>query len=221
MPVTKAWDWSKNTDGRWLSPCIESGYLAERWSSQGFEKFLDLGCGLGRHAVYMGMHGFDVTAVELSPEAVRRTGAWAAGEHLNVKTLVTDMLSLPFADDSFDCILSYNVIYHTDTIGFQAALAEIRRVLRPGGELFLTLISKDTWSYRQADPSRKMDEHTILRNEEETEADVPHFFVDLSDIRRFFADFEFVRPPVEEREYSMEDSCRCSTHWKLLVKNTK
>lgn len=84
MHITKAWDWSKNTDDYWITPCVASAYLAERWSSKGFKNFLDLGCGLGRHSVYMGTRGFDVTAVDLSEEAVKRTKDWAAQENLQV-----------------------------------------------------------------------------------------------------------------------------------------
>ncbi len=70
MEITKAWDWSKNTDDQWLIPCMESSYLAEKWKSKGYNSFLDLGCGLGRHSIYMASHGFDVTAVDLSEYGV-------------------------------------------------------------------------------------------------------------------------------------------------------
>lgn len=221
MPVTKAWDWNKSTDDYWITPCMECAYLAERWFSEGLRNFLDLGCGLGRHSVYMGKHGFDVTAVDLSEEAVKRTKGWAAQENLHITARAANMLNLPFRDDSFDCIIAYNVIYHTDTAGFQAALEEIRRVLRPNGELFLTLISKNTWSYDRADVSKRIDANTLLRNENETGEDIPHFFVDLEDIKRFFIHFEFIRCPVEEREYNMENPDYYSVHWKVMAKNIK
>lgn len=221
MPITKAWDWSKNTDDYWITPCVESAYLAERWSLKGFKNFLDLGCGLGRHSVYMGTHGFDVTAVDLSEEAVKRTKNWAAQENLQVKTCVSNMLKLPFRDNSFDCMIAYNVIYHTDTVGFQSVLEEIRRILKPGGELFLTLISKNTWSYNQADKRKRIDDNTVLRNENETGEDIPHFFVDLKDIKRFFINFKFIRLPVEECEYNMENPDYYSVHWKIVIKNIK
>ena len=221
MPVTKAWDWNKNTDDYWITPCTECAYLAERWSSEGFRNFLDLGCGLGRHTVYMGKHGFDVTAVDLSQEAVKRTKTWSEKENLRINACAANMLDLPFKNDSFDCIIAYNVIYHTDTAGFKAALEEIRRVLRPDGELFLTLISKNTWSYDQSDVRKRIDANTLLRNENETGEDIPHFFVDLEDIKRFFVNFKLIRCPVEEREYNMEKPEYYSVHWKVIVKNIK
>lgn len=128
------------------------------------------------------------------------------------------MLSLPFQDNSFDCIIAYNVIYHTDTIGFETILDEIQRILRPNGEMFLTLISKSTWSFVHSDKAKTLDENTILRNENETGEDIPHFYVDINDIKRLFTDFEFVRSPVEEHDYDMEDSNKYSVHWKVIVK---
>lgn len=218
MSITKAWDWSKNTESHWLVPCMESAFLAENWQSKGFAKFLDLGCGLGRHSVYMAGKGFDVSAVDLSDYGVNHLNEWATKENLHIKTDVCDMLNLPFEDNSFDCIMAYNVIYHTDTIGFIKALNEIKRVLKPDGEIFITLISKNTWSFQRADQYKRIDENTILRDEHETEKDVPHFYVDIEDIKHFFADWLFVESPREWCDYNIEQPEYYSKHWTLIVK---
>lgn len=221
MPITKAWDWSKNTDDYWVIPSIESAFLAERWRSKGFKSLLDLGCGLGRHTIYMGKHSFAVTAMDLSDKAVQTTQNWAERENLNVKACTGNMLDLPFGNNSFDCIIAYNVIYHTDTAGFKTALKEIQRILRPDGELFLTLISKNTWSYDKDDKAKRIDDNTVLRDENETGDNIPHFCVDITDIRKFFTDFKLIRPPVEECEYNMENPNYYSVHWKIIAKIIK
>lgn len=218
MPMTKAWDWSRNTSDKWLHPCPESAWLAERWAAEGKRRFLDLGCGLGRHSVYMAGHGMDVTAVDLSQEAVAHTLEWAEREHLTIRAQTVNMLHLPFADATFDCLMAYHVIYHTDTAGMAQVLAEIRRVLRPGGEAFITLIAQSTWSYRHTPPERRLDAHTILRNEHATEENVPHYYAGVDDIRLLGRDFEFAVPPMEQREYSLEDPNAYSTHWALLLR---
>lgn len=218
MSITKAWDWSKNTEDKWLNPCMESAFLAERWQSEGLTKFLDLGCGLGRHSVYMAQKGFDVTAVDLADYGINHLRDWAAKENLNIKTTLCNMLNLPFEESHFDCIIAYNVIYHTDTPGVVSALNEIKRVLKPGGELFITFISKNTYSFQHADCYKRIDENTILRDEDETERDVPHFYVDIEDIRKLFAGWSFIEPPKEMSEYKMDNSAYCSKHWTLLVR---
>lgn len=219
MSITKAWDWSKNTDGYWLEPCVEAAYLAERWHGAGKTRFADIGCGLGRHTVYMASHGFEVTAFDLSEQAVKHTGEWAERAGYTVSTAVCNMLELPYGDGVFDCAMAYNVIYHTDTQGFVRALSEIRRVLRPGGELFLTLISKNTAGFENADPSKIIDANTVAFDEVEAGENVPHFFVNFEDIQALLADWEFVLLPKEWCDYSMLKPEGFSRHWSMLVRN--
>lgn len=216
--ITKPWDWSKNKDSKWLIPCTESAFLAERWKNLNFSNFLDLGCGLGRHSIYMASHRFNVTSVDLSDYGINYLNEWSKKENLTIKAIVSNMLSLPFPDNSFDCIMAYNVIYHTDTNGFIATLNEVKRILRPGGELFITLISKNTYSFKNADKKRLLDPNTLLRDEDETEKNVPHFYVNIEDIKKLFADWSFELTPVEFCEYNIENTEFYSTHWALLIK---
>jgi SAM-dependent methyltransferase len=219
MSITKAWDWCKNEDSQWLIPCIESAYLAENWLSKDFDKFLDLGCGLGRHAIYMAGKGFDVTAVDLSAYSVNYTKEWAIKEKLDIKTDICNMLQLPFEDDSFDCIMAYNVIYHTDTQGFKETLREIKRVLKPNGELFVTLLSKNTWSFQKAEQFQRIDDNTFFIAENVTEEGVPHFYVDIYDIKNIFNDWKFVQLPKEWCEYNIDKPEFYSKHWTVILQN--
>ena len=64
-------------------------------------------------------------------------------EGLEAELRVADAESLPFGDGEFDLVYSWGVIHHTpDT---ERALAEIRRVLRPGGEARIMLYSRRSW----------------------------------------------------------------------------
>lgn len=215
---SKAWNWEKNQSDYWLIPCLESPYLAERWQAKGCEHFLDLGCGLGRHAVYMAKKGFAVTAVDLSEYGIEHTKKWAREEQVPLTACVADMLSLPFEDNTFECAMAYNVIYHTDIPGFQAALAEIYRVLKPGGELFLTLISKSSCGYQQGDNSRHIDACTLLSDKGNTETGTPHLYVDLTDIKHFFKAWHLEDSLKESCVYSLEEPQDYSTHWSLIVR---
>ena len=118
MVNSKSWDWSKNESNQWLIPTMESNYLRDSWKAKGCTSILDLGCGLGRHSIFFAKNGFSVNAVDLSDYAVNYLKDWAQIESLSVLTLTCDMLHLPYKDHQFDCIVAYNVIYHTDTQGF-------------------------------------------------------------------------------------------------------
>ena len=119
MSISKAWEWNKDNNPIWLTPSEESYYISNRWKKSDFRKILDFGCGLGRHSVYFAKEGFDVTAFDLSPEAIENLRKWSEREKLNIDIKTADMLELPYADNSFDGIFAYHVISHTDTSGIQ------------------------------------------------------------------------------------------------------
>lgn len=103
------------------------------------DRVLDLGCGAGRHSFELLRRGAHVTAVDHDAEALGAVRAMfdamdAEGEVPQGgtgETVVGDALALPFPDAHFDGVLVSEVLEHIpeDT----AAMAEIARVVRPGG----------------------------------------------------------------------------------------
>jgi SAM-dependent methyltransferase len=109
------------------------------------ERVLDLGCGAGRHAFELYRRGAHVVALDRDAaelEAVERMFALMAeaGEPpagATADAVRGDVLALPFPDDSFDAVIVAEVLEHIpDDTG---AMAEIQRVLRPGGRLAATV----------------------------------------------------------------------------------
>lgn len=192
METTKAWNWAAAKEDIWLQPSEESYYLTERWKAQKRQTILDLGCGLGRHSILFARSGFRVASMDLSPDGVNHLKEWAGREHLAVQAQTADMMELPYEADCFDCVFSFHVISHCDTQGIRRVIAEMFRVLKPGGELYCTLCSKETWSFRSAGYP-KIDENTVVKTDEGPEKGIPHFFVDLDDLLELFAAFEIIR----------------------------
>jgi Methylase involved in ubiquinone/menaquinone biosynthesis len=183
----------------------------------GKQDFLDLGCGMGRHSILFGKNGFHVYCYDLSGEAVRSTREWAEQEGLTFEYAVGDMLSLPYADESFDCIMCRNVISHSDTKGVVQTAAEIHRVLRPGGECFLTLASKDTWGWKQEEWPL-LDSNTRVRMNEGPEKGIPHFYADRRDAKELFRDFETVSLSQVETWYDHDGQEYNSAHFHILIR---
>lgn len=192
MVKSKEWNWSEEKDLFWLDPCEESYYYCNKWRKDGKKSILDLGCGLGRHAILFAKEGFKVTAVDLSEYGVKHLKEWQKREGVDILTKRCDMKQLPFSDNAFDCIWAYHVISHTDTNGFIEILNEIKRVLKPNGEIYLTLCSKETWSFKEAN-FPKLDENTVIKANDGAEKDVPHYYVNLDDILPLFGSFEISR----------------------------
>lgn len=193
MTDSKGWNWNSEFEGKdsvWRNPSLESYGIMNRWGSRGMKDFLDLGCGLGRHSVLFARNGFTVSSFDISEDAVSSTRKWAESEGLSISCRTGDMIALPYGDASFDCILGWNVINHTDTEGVRKVISQIRRVLRPGGECYLTLLSKSAWSWGQDWPM--IDANTKLRLEEGPEYMIPHFFADKELLEELFRDFEII-----------------------------
>ena len=99
-------------------------------------RVLDGGCGLGDKVYALRRAGFDAVGLDFAPETVRAVHA-AVPE---MPIVCGDVRRLPFGDGSFDGYWSLGVIEHFFG-GYGDIQEEIRRVLRPGGTLFLTFPS--------------------------------------------------------------------------------
>ncbi len=120
------------------------------------DRVLDLGCGAGRHA-YEAMRlggravAYDVDAAALKDTAVMMEACPGAGTAVN-----GDALRLPFADGAFDRVIAAEVLEHipADTV----ALAELARVLWPGGVLAVTV---PRWGPELANWALSDEYHTV------------------------------------------------------------
>lgn len=184
MVSSKGWDWASAEQDIWKIPAEESYYYCQKWKQAGKKSILDLGCGLGRHSLLFAENGFKVTAVDISDYAIHNLRKYERAEN-PIRSVICDMKNLPFSDNAFDCIFSYHVISHTDTEGFERILSEIKRVLKHGGEIFLTLCSKETWSFKDAGYP-VIDKNTIVKTADGPEKDIPHFYVNFDDIIYYF-----------------------------------
>ncbi|WBW95077.1 class I SAM-dependent methyltransferase [Oceanirhabdus sp. W0125-5] len=190
MVDSKGWEWEKANQSPWLKPTDYCYYLANKWSELGYKKVLDLGAGLGRHSIFFAQQGFDVSAIDISDYAVNYLKEWSQRENLDIDIKLGDIMSsLPYADNSIDCIFAYHAISHTDTTGIIKLVSEIERVLKPEGEVYTSMCSKEGWEFVKAGYP-KIDENTVIIKEDGPEKDVPHFFANREDILNLFNNFD-------------------------------
>jgi SAM-dependent methyltransferase len=191
MVMSKSWDWDKATEEFWDQPSEDIFYYLQRWVDRGFHKFLDLGCGKGRHSFLFARHHFDVYAYDLSEKAIELVRGESAGKGYKIDARVGDMKALPFDTEMFDCILAYHTIYHTDSGGITIVLEEIKRVLKPGGEIYVTFNSKSNPSFTNP-AHQKVDRSTVLKSEG-PEEEMPHFYVTVEELIELLAGFTIFR----------------------------
>jgi SAM-dependent methyltransferase len=111
----------------------------------GLRTILDAGCGGGRNLVYFLRAGFEVFGVDREPEAVAAVRSLAAELAPGLPATnfqVAEVDRLPFEAESLDAVLSSAVLHFAaDEAQLRRMVAEMWRVLRPGGLLFARLAS--------------------------------------------------------------------------------
>jgi SAM-dependent methyltransferase len=192
QPSSKAWDWSRVPAGTWMTASDEFLPVAFRWHDLGKRNVLDLGCGRGRHAFLLAQMGFSVTAADLSPEGIKQLRKAAAERGIrNIDTLVCDMLAIPLPDSAFDGVLAFNSIYHTDYPGLKKVIAEIFRLLKPGGRFFGTLNSKSNPAF--ADTAYEILDGCTIIKRGGLEDGIPHTFLDYAEVVKLLGKFNILK----------------------------
>jgi ubiquinone/menaquinone biosynthesis C-methylase UbiE len=101
---------------------------------------LDLGCGNGRVALALAAHGFRVEGLDISPAMVEEAREAAAAAGVDARFRIGDAVKLPHDENELDAVVfACNGIGHLTRDGKIACLAELQRVLRPGGVALLSL----------------------------------------------------------------------------------
>ena len=123
-PVVFGENWSESRYKVLPYFAVEKALLTQ----PGVELILDLGCANGWNMSRFAQYGRASIGLDMVPERVR-----LAGEH--GPALVASGLQVPMAAETFDVVYVQHVLHHIGDV--QAALAEAKRVLKPGGLLFL------------------------------------------------------------------------------------
>ena len=120
----------------WSIVRSELEVLAARWREG---KLLNIGCAHGPDFLPF-RRGFDLYGVDFSREMLKFARKYSQKFNLTVDLSLADVSQLPYSDETFDWVISVATYHHVKgKEERQAALNELRRVLRPGGEAFITV----------------------------------------------------------------------------------
>lgn len=112
---------------------VKADYLRDLLSAHfpdpGRIDLLDVGCGVGNYHKLLKSHAGSLTGVDVSSECVQQ----AASENPGIRYDAYDGARLPYDDASFDAAFTICVMHHVPPSNWPGFVAEVARVLRPGG----------------------------------------------------------------------------------------
>ena len=185
----------------WSTPDAEVLAVGSTVLSAGGSRALDVGAGLGRHALALARLGFAVNALDASDAGIAQIRSAAEKEDLPVSAHAGRMDELPFDTEIFDFALSFNVIYHGDRQIAQRAIDEMHRVLKPGGVLMLTMLSKRNAHYGKGEEIAPGTFVVVGASDDKVH---PHFYCNAAELVEMLSGFEIL---------SLVDREQKPTHW--------
>lgn len=125
--------WDIGRPQPFVQTLVDAGQIAGR--------VLDIGCGTGENALYLGERGYPVVGIDWAPRAIAKARAKAGERHVSARFEVADALDLAVPPQLFDTILDcglFHVFSDDERIRYRQSLA---RVLRTGGTYFMMCFS--------------------------------------------------------------------------------
>ena len=165
------------------------------FKEKGCQKILDLGCGTGKHSLFLAEEGFQVYATDLSGTGIKiaRKKAKSLGIN-NIHFKQHDMREIPFDDGFFDAVVCIWTIYHGTLTDIKKTVGEIYRVLKLDGTVLTDMLSVTHETYGLG---KEIEKDTFV-GEKQGEEGVPHHYTTREEIIRLFSEFRklTIRLPV-------------------------
>lgn len=193
--------------GTWSEPDPEVVTIGRQVLDRGGRRFLDVGCGVGRHVLALAELGFDAHGIDRSEAGLEHVRAEADRRGLAVSLELTDMTSLPYPDASFDFVVAWNVVYHGLPTDAVRAVREITRVLRPGGRYLSTMLSKHNGEYGRG---HEIAADVWVQPDGPEDKAHPHLYTDMGDVLRLHPALRLLS--AVDREHGAPGSF----HWHLV-----
>jgi tellurite methyltransferase len=191
-------------------PVPEVVEMADRLESEGRDRVLDIGCGMGRHTLYLAARGFDVTAIDHASAALSACRESLEQAGLEATLLPMEMTDLPFPEGSFDGAISTQVIHHARRAVIAEIIERITRQLSTHGYFVWAMPTPDHFDCgkgEEIEPGTWVDPN-------HREGPVPHHFCTREEVYDLLHAFEIL----SFRKEDTREGEVVRSHWMVLAR---
>lgn len=216
MNIESNWDshWKEESKNSfWQEPARVVIDLKNRLDKSKFTEVLDLGCGIGRHALLFAESGFNVTAMDYSQDALNILQQKAAEKGTHVNVIKGSYSEDIFPEESFDLIIAYNVLYHGYRDNFKNAISLIYKYLRPEGLFFFTCPTRRDAKYGNGE---EIADNNYKSLNSVHPGDI-HYFAAEEDIADFLSEFYSFSQCIEEHYWDNKGTKQFGSNWQILA----
>lgn len=170
-------------------------FVFRNFSSRGGSKILDLGCGAGRHVVFLAQNGYDTYGIDYSPNGIKATKERLNKLNLKADLKVGSVDQIDYSDESFDGVICWGVLLYNDINAIQKAAQEIYRVLKKDAKAIISLRTIHDYRYKNGE---KLSKYYAKINESDpskaaySENGMNMYFFDENEVYRVFAYFKHI-----------------------------
>jgi len=165
-----------------------------------------LDCGAGGNfpkLALFAIHGFETYGIEISEESIKNAEDFAKKSDFSLNITKGDMRKLPYENEAFGFVYTYNTIFHMNKEEITKALNEMFRVLKKQGLIYVNLLSIDDSRYgigKEVSPGTFM--------EEENGEKFSHTYFEYKEGDRYFKDYKIIYKQIRREYISEWDSTR-------------
>ena len=196
--ATPDWESIFGEEGKvFTEPHKDMPRIAQIFKERGVKIILDLGCGTGRHLVYLSKLGFRMYGFDASPRALALAQEWLSESGLKADIKLHKMEApFPYADGFFDAVIAVHVIHHNLVRDILKTIHEVERVLRPWGSIFISVPTDRTPS--RGDWDLQMVEKGTYIPHKGKESGVLHHYFTEEEIYSMFDSFDILEMYIDD-----------------------
>ncbi len=173
--------------------------LASLMKNNKMKRVLDLGCGSGRHTVFLAKLGFEVYGMDSSKSGLKQTREWLKQSPLQASLKNASCYEkFPYTDNFFDAIISIQVIHHAKIEDIRFCISEIERTLKPNGIAFITVPKTKKNRFRS---QVKMIAPRTFVPLDGDERGLPHYLFNKEILQKSFRNFKILKIDTDKHKH--------------------